>query len=92
MYNSGAENNDIFSLTKTSNNQRLEYGRQRSKVKRFCSNAVSALRRFLMAKTCMIRLPGVEGRNARDKSAFCAFHSFLVEFQTKAGYIHATHA
>ena len=22
--------------------------------------------------------------------AFCAFHSFLVEFQTNAGYIHAT--
>ena len=38
MYNSEAENNDIFSLTKTSNNQRLEYGRQRSKVKGLRSN------------------------------------------------------
>ena len=25
--------------------------------------------------------------NARDQSAFCAFHTFLVEIQTKVGYI-----
>ena len=37
----------------------------------------------------MIRLRGVEGRNARDQIAFCAFHSFLVEFQTNAGNIYA---
>ena len=32
----------------------------------------------------------VEGRNVHDKIAFGAFHSFLVAFQTNAGYIHAT--
>ena len=33
----------------------------------------------------------LEGRNARDQIAFCAFQPFLEEVQTKAGYIHATH-
>jgi len=42
-----------------------------------------------IAKTRLIRLRGVEGRNARDEIALCAFHSLLVEVQTKAGYIHA---
>ena len=28
--------------------------------------------------------------NARDQIAFCAFHSFSVEVQTNAGYIHET--
>ena len=37
------------------------------------------------------QITGVEGRNARDQLAICALHSFLVEVQTKAGYIHATH-
>ena len=27
-----------------------------------------------------------------DRRSKCAFHSFLVEVQIKAGYIHATHA
>ena len=27
-----------------------------------------------------------------DQIAFCVFHSVLVEVQTNAGYIHATHA
>ena len=40
----------------------------------------------------VIRLRGVEGRNARDQIAFFAFHSFLEEVQTNAEYIHATHA
>ena len=31
----------------------------------------------------------IEGPNAHDKIAFSAFHSFLVEVQTNAGYIHA---
>ena len=30
--------------------------------------------------------------NARDQSAFCAFHTFLVEIQTKAGYIQSCDA
>ena len=33
-----------------------------------------------------------EDRNARDRIAFYAFHSFLAELQTNAGYIRATHA
>ena len=33
-----------------------------------------------------------EGPNARDQIALCAFHSFLVEVQTNAGNIYATHA
>ena len=40
----------------------------------------------------MIRLLVIEGPNARDQSAFFAFHTFLVEVQTNVGYIHATHA
>ena len=40
----------------------------------------------------MIRLRVVEGPNARDQIAFCAFHLFLVEVQTNADYIHATNA
>ena len=42
-----------------------------------------------MFKTSVIRLRGVEDRNAHDQTAFCAFHSFLVEVQTNAGYINA---
>ena len=33
-----------------------------------------------------------QGPNANDQIAFFAFHSFLVEVQMNAGYIHATHA
>ena len=33
-----------------------------------------------------------QGANASNQIAFCAFHSFLLEVQTNAGYIHATHA
>ena len=55
--------------------------------------SVSALCRCLVTdgKMRVIRLQVVEGRNARDQTAFCAFHSFLVEAQTNADYIHATH-
>ena len=48
--------------------------------KRFCSNAVSSDERV------------IEGPNARDHIALCAFNSFLVEVQMNVGYIHATHA
>ena len=46
-----------------------------------------------MVKTRMVRLRVIEGtKNARDQSVFCAyFHTFLVEVQTNAGYIHAMH-
>ena len=33
----------------------------------------------------------MEGPNARDQIAFCAFHSFLVEVQTNSGDIRATY-
>ena len=45
-----------------------------------------------MVKTRMIILRMTEGPNVRDHIKFCAFHSFLVEVQTNAGYIHAKHA
>ena len=34
----------------------------------------------------------IESPNARDQIALCATHSFLVEVQTNAGFIHVTHA
>ena len=40
----------------------------------------------------VIRLQVIEGPNVPDHIGFCALHSFLVEDQTNAGYIHATHA
>ena len=43
-----------------------------------------------MVKTRVIKLRGTEGPNVGDQIAFYAFHSFLVEVQTNAGYIHAT--
>ena len=43
---------------------------------------VGALRKFHV----------IEGQNARDQVAFFAFHSFLVEDQTNAGYICVKHA
>ena len=45
-----------------------------------------------MVKTRVIRLRGVVCQNARDQTVFCTFHLFLVEVQTNAGYVHATHA
>ena len=36
----------------------------------------------------MIRLRVIEGPNTRDQIVLCAFHSFLVEIQMNAGYIH----
>ena len=52
-----------------------------------------ALRKFhVTVKTRVTRLGVIKGPNARDQIVFCAFHSFLVEVQTNAGYIYATHA
>ena len=45
-----------------------------------------------IVKTRVNRLGVIKGPNTRDQIAFCAFHSFLVEVQTNAGYIYATHA
>ena len=36
----------------------------------------------------MIRLQVIEGPNTHDQIVLCAFHSFLVEVQMNAGYIH----
>ena len=41
---------------------------------------------------CMIRLGVMVGPNARDQIAFRAFHTFLLEVQMDAGYIHAMDA
>ena len=46
----------------------------------------------LVAKTRVVRLRVFKRPNARDHITFCAFHSFLVEVQTNAGNIYATHA
>ena len=44
-----------------------------------------------MVKTSVFRfLRVIEGPNARDQIAFCAFPSLVVEVQTNAGYIHVT--
>ena len=40
-----------------------------------------------MVKTCVIKLRGVEGRDAHDQIALCTFHSFSVEVQMNAGYL-----
>ena len=47
-----------------------------------------ALRKFLVTdgRNTRIRLRVIEGPNARDQTALCAFHSFLVEVQKNAGY------
>ena len=67
---------------------------QRSK--RFCSITElvcsAQVSRQKYVKTRVIWLRVIEGPNARDQMAFYAFHLFLVEVQTNAGYIHATHA
>ena len=46
----------------------------------------------MLDQICVIRFRVIEGPNAHDQIAFCAFHSFLVEVQTNAGYVHAMHA
>ena len=76
----------------TRNNQRLRSaGDNDRRAKRFCSSAVLCVSfTRLVVKTRAIRLRVIEGPNARDQSAFCGFHTFLVEVQTNAGHIHAT--
>ena len=65
----------------------------RATTKRFCSIAVlcvSFTRHIVKTRVIILRV--IANSNARDQIAFCAFHSFLVEVQMKAGYIHVTHA
>ena len=70
----------------TSTNQRLQSADNNDQRSKRC-----ALRNFPMTdgQTRVVRWYMIEGPNARDSN--CAFHSFLVEVQTNAGYIHATH-
>ena len=71
----------------------MECWRQRSKVKTLLLQRCALLKLHVqMIKIRMIRLRVIESPNARDQSAFCAFYTFLVEVQTNADYIHATHA
>ena len=55
-----------------------------------------ALRKFHVTDGQKTRDQITRGRGsimkiARDQIALCTFNSFLVEVQTNAGYIHATH-
>ena len=74
----------------TSKNQRLgSAGDSDRRSKCFCCNAVLCVSfMWQMVKTRVIRLRGVEGQSTHDEIALCAFHSFLVEVHSKAGYIH----
>ena len=65
----------------TSNSQRLgNAGDNDRRTKRFCSNAVLCVSfTWYMVKTRVIRVRGVEGRNACDQIAFCTSQTFLVE-------------
>ena len=69
---------------------------QRSKC--FCSSAVLCesfmwqMVKKVCDQICMIRLGVMVGPNARDQIAFRAFHTFLLEVQMDAGYIHAMDA
>ena len=73
-------------INTTSNNQKLRSaGDNDRRSKRFCSMAVLCLSfRWEMVKPRKIRLRLIESAKARDQSAFCAFHTFLVEVQTKS--------
>ena len=48
-------------------------------------------RKFHVKDGQNIRDQVIEGPNTGHRSACCAFHTFLVEVQTNAEYIHATH-
>ena len=56
---------------------RIECGRRQSKAK------------TLLLQCCTLcKSHVIEGQNTCDQIAFCAFHTFLVQVQTNAGYIH----
>ena len=68
----------------------MECGRQQSNFKTLLLKGC-ALRKFHVTDGEKTR-DQFTSPKARDQSAFCAFHTFLVEVQTNAGHIHATHA
>ena len=83
----------------TSNNQRLRSaGDNDRRSKRFCSSAVlwESSMWQMVKKPCdqihVFRVRVIEGPNAWDQIAFCAFYTFLPEVQKDAGYIHGMHA
>ena len=92
-------NNNIISLSFSVNNNLLVitkgYGVRATTIersKRFCSIAVLCVSFTLqIVKTRVIKLRVIQGLNGSDQITFCAFHSLLVEVQTNAGCIHATH-
>ena len=51
-----------------------------------------ALRKFHLTDSQTTHDQITRGPHVSDQIAFCQFHSFLVEVQTNAGYIHTTHA
>ena len=57
--------------------------------KRFFSNAVIYV---ADGQNTHDQIQGIEGPNMHDQIVLCVFHSFLVEVQANAVYIHATHA
>ena len=50
-----------------------------------------ALRIIWKVKICTIRLQEIECPNVCDQIVFYSFHSFLVQEQMSAGYIHVPH-
>ena len=70
---------------KSSNNQRLV---STSELQTFDRRPKRSF--FNVGALCKFHV--IEGQNARDQIAFFAFHSFLVEVQTNAGYKCAKHA
>ena len=92
-------NNGIFNSLYTSNNQRLRSANDNDRRSKHFLLQCSALHKFHMTDSqnvhdqiCVIRFRVIEGPNAHDQIAFCAFHSFLVEVQTNAGYVHVMHS
>ena len=71
----------------------MECGWQRSEVqiqsKAFAPTLYFQVN-FTFDQNTWYQITRVEGRNVHYNIAFGAFHLFLVEFQTNAGYIHAT--
>ena len=58
------------------------------RLKHFCCAVLCVSLTWQLFKTCMIRLRVIEGPNTHDQIVLCAFHSFWVEVQMNAGYMH----
>ena len=78
------DNNKWFEESPCGGRNTNECGWQWSKVKCFCSIAVT-FRKFYVQifNTHLIRLRVTEGPNMNDQIESCAFHSFLEEVQIK---------